>query len=325
MAREYEIVSSPQFRYLNIFLVRLLSRTTHVHAEIELGVVLDGSVLLKNSVDSWQLKKGDIFLINSLEAHEFASDDKGVLILSIQLSMRLMESFLSEQSIRFLGSPKLSDYFEGKEERYKLLYALCVELAHSYLGRQTDFEYKCFSLTAQLVYLLKREIPTQVLSQQGRLLFLQKNDRILSVTNYINENFTHKLLLEDIARREGVSMTYLSHLFKDVLGISFQEYLKRKRFEYACNLIAATDRKILDISVSSGFSDVRYLTKLVQERYGCTPKEFRNNAKLTKKKHPSPLESTQYFFTQQESYLLLTPLRNQLLDRLSGRTVYDLL
>jgi len=38
-----------------------------------------------------------------------------------------------------------------------------------------------------------------------------------------------------------------------------------------------------------------------------------------------PQVAVLYFFTQQESYLLLTPLRNQLLDRLSGRTVYDLL
>ena len=71
VAREYEIVSSPQFRYLNIFLVRMLSRTTHIHTEIELGVILDGSVLLKNSTDSWDLQKGDIYLINSLEPHEF--------------------------------------------------------------------------------------------------------------------------------------------------------------------------------------------------------------------------------------------------------------
>ena len=94
MAREYEIVSSPQFRYLNIFLVRMLSRTTHIHTEIELGVILDGSVLLKNSTDSWDLQKGDIYLINSLEPHEFVSKSNGVLILSIQLSLRLMEAFL---------------------------------------------------------------------------------------------------------------------------------------------------------------------------------------------------------------------------------------
>ena len=312
MAKEYEIISSSQFRYLNIFLVRMLSRTTHIHGEIEIGLILDGSVILKNSVDSWTLQKGDIFLINSLEAHEFVSNGKGVLILSIQLSMRLMEAFLTDQSVLFQGSAKLADHFANRQARYDFLYALCIELAYSYLGCRPDFEYKCFSLAAQLLHILKKEVPNQVLSHQGSILRQQKKDRILSVTNFVDENFTHKLLLEEVAKREGVSMTYLSHLFKDVLGISFQEYLKRKRFEYACNLIATTPRKILDISISSGFSDVRYLTKLFQQHFGCTPKEYRLNTAGSRQKAKSPIKSSEYRFTQQDSFLLLTPIRDQI-------------
>ena len=311
MSGEYEIVSSPQFRYLNIFLVRMLSRTTHIHSEIELGVILDGSLLLKNSVDSWELQKGDIYLVNSLEPHEFVSAGKGALILSIQLSMRLMEAFLSEKAIRFQGSCRLADHFSDDIEQFDLLHMLCVELAYSYFGRQQDFEYKCFSLAAQLLYYLKRKIPNEKLSHQGSVLLQQKNDRILSVTSYIEENFTRKLLLEEIAQLEEVSMTYLSHLFKNVLGISFQEYLKRKRFEYACNLIATTQRKILDISISSGFSDVRYLTRLFQAHFGCTPKEYRIHTVEPMKKAASPLESSEYWFAPQDSFLLLTPIREQ--------------
>lgn len=310
MAREYEIVSSPQFRYLNIFMVRMLSRTTHIHAEIELGLILDGSVLLKNSMDSWKLQKGDIYLVNSLEPYEFVSKGKGALILSIQLSTRLTEAFLPEKSIYFQGSSRLADHFSGNEEQYDLLYMLCVELAYSYFGRQQDFEYKCFSLTAQLLHHIKREIPNQTQSHQGSILSRQKNDRILSVTNYIDKNFTRKLL-EEIAQREGVSMTYLSHLFKDVLGISFQEYLKRKRFEYACILIATTQRKILDISISSGFSDVRYLTKLFQAQFGCSPREYRIRTVEPREKESSPLESSEYWFAPRDSFLLLTPIQDQ--------------
>ena len=107
-------------------------------------------------------------------------------------------------------------------------------------------------------------------------------------------------------------MTYLSHLFKDTLGISFQDYLKQKRFEYACNLIATTQRKILDISISSGFSDVRYLTKLFQERFGCTPKEYRKGTAQLHEIAASPLESAEYLFAPQDGFLLLTPVRNQM-------------
>lgn len=317
MAQEYEVVSNSQFRHLNIFLVRMMSRTPHIHGEIELGMILDGSLVLQDGVSRYTLTKGDLYLVNSLEAHEFSSVGQGALILSIQLSMRLMGAFLPEQPIiRFLGSPRLKDHFVGREAHYNYLAMLCVELSYAYLRHQPSSEYQCFSLAAQLLYQIQREIPNQTLSRQVYLPMQKKTDRIRSVTNYIDENFTHKLLLEDIAQKEDVSLTYLSHLFKDTLGISFQDYLKKKRFEYACNLIATTQRKILDISISSGFSDVRYLTKLFQERYGCTPKEYRKGAIAPKEKPASVLESTEHLYAPQDAFALLVPIRNQMRERM---------
>lgn len=323
MAREYEIVTHSQLRYMHVFLVRLISRTTHIHREMELGMILDGNVALHIGEERYRLEQGDIYCVNPLEAHEFVSEDPGTLVLSIQLSPGMLEGLIPDiLDLRLMGSAKLRDHYSDPAG-FDMLSLLFLEIAHAYLGCEAHFEYKCLASAAEFLYLLKRDVPAlQVLRDKT---LSRRAERLLAITDYIEENFTHKLLLEDIAKREGLSMTYLSHLFKESLGVTFQDYIKEKRFEYACNLLAATDRKILDISVSSGFSDVRYLTKLVQERYGCTPKEFRNNARLTQKKHASPHESTQYFFTQQESYLLLTPLRNQLLNRLSGRTVHDFL
>lgn len=319
MAKEYEVISHSQFRNLNVLLVRMISRTTHLHREIEIGTILDGSVELQIGSERYILNKGDIYIVNPFEAHEFLSKQKGALILSIQFSPQLMKAFLPESpNIRFEGSASVREHFVGQEERYAFLNMLCVELAYTYFGCMQEYEYRCFSLTAQLLHQITHNIPNRVLSRQDYLPLQQKNDRILSVTNYIEANFTHKLLLEDIARREGVSMPYLSHLFKDTLGISFQEYLKQKRFEHACNLIATTQRKILDISISSGFSDVRYLSELFRERFGCSPKEYRQAIAKPIERSVVPPENTQYLFTRQDGYLLLTPIRDKMRSELSS-------
>ena len=91
----------------------------------------------------------------------------------------------------------------------------------------------------------------------------------------IDENFRRKLLLGEIARREGLTMPYLSHLFKDTLGMSFQEYLKKRRFEYARSLLLGTRKSLLDISLESGFSDARYMIRMFEGEFGCTPREYR--------------------------------------------------
>lgn len=313
MAQEYEVISHSRFRGLNIFLVRMHSRTMHIHRELEIGLILDGAVTLRTSASTFSLVKEGLYLVNPMEAHEFLAGGNGCLILSIQISPKLPASFFPEpQSFCFTGSSHLQGHYPEADERCAMLRVLCVELAYTYLSCKPGSEYKCFSLTAQLLHRLLSDIPHRLIRQQDYLPMQQKTDRILSVTDYIEENFTHKLLLEDIARREGISMMYLSHLFKQTLGLSFQEYLKQKRFEYACNLIATTQRKILDISISSGFSDVRYLTKLFLEHFGCTPKEYRSTMAGRPGKRQSPPESTEYIFTPQDGFLLLTPIRNQL-------------
>lgn len=320
MAREFEIVSHSQFRHLNIFLVQLVSRSAHIHRETELGLVLEGRVELQIGRERWLLEAGDIYLVNSMDAHAFAAEGKGALILSIQLSRRLMESFLTEApNLQFYGSPRVRDHFDRREGDYDRLALLCMELAHTYLSREADHEYRCFALSAKLLCDLRRQLPNRQLSRQDYLPLAQKTDRILSVSNYIDEHFTHKLLLEDIARREGVSMPYLSHLFKDTLGISFQDYLKEKRFEYACGLIAGTDRKILDISLSSGFSDVRYLTKLFQERFGCTPRQYRQAGQAPRRTVPIPSESSERRLSPQEALQRLEPILENLRDRIRNK------
>lgn len=311
MAQEYEVISHSQFRCLNIFLVRMHQRTMHIHRELEIGLVLEGTVRLHSGTDTYTLNKGDVYLVNPLEAHEFLAGSGGCLILSIQMSPQLMTPFFTESpNLRFTGSPRLKKHYTLREDRYALLRFVCVELAYTYLLGEGDAQYKCFSLAAQLLYRLIREVPNRTILQQDYLPMQQKTDRILSVTDYIEQNFTHKLLLEDIARREGISMMYLSHLFKDTLGISFQEYLKQKRFEYACSLITTTQRKILDISISSGFSDVRYLNRLFRERFGCSPREYRSTAATLPGKPKSPPETTEYIFPSRDAFSLLKPVRD---------------
>ena len=323
MSREYEIVSHAQLRYQNIFLVRLISRTTHIHREIELGMILEGNVILHIGTKSYHLKQGDIYYVNPLETHEFISEEPGVLVLSIQLSPKMVGVLLPDVTeLHLNGSANLRDHYVD-HRAYDIISYLFVESAYAYLNHSEDYAYRCFSATANLLYLLKRDIPAWEISSEKSAN--QRVERLLTITDYIEEHFTHKLLLEDIAKQQGLSMPYLSHLFKDTLGVSFQGYVKEKRFEYACNLIATTDRKILDISVSSGFSDVRYLTSLFHERYGCTPKEFRKNARKPITRHTSPLESSQYFFTHQDSCLLLMPLRKKLAKQMSGVTLRNLL
>lgn len=57
--------------------------------------------------------------------------------------------------------------------------------------------------------------------------------------------------------------------------MTFQEYLNNIRFEKALVLMESTKMTLMDISLSSGFSDLKYMTKICLQRFGCPPKEYR--------------------------------------------------
>lgn len=92
MSKEYEVISNTQFHFLNSFLVKINSRALHLHDEIEIGVVLEGEITLKTPPTSHILSRGDCFLIDSMDSHEFISNDS--TILSIQISPTIFNAFL---------------------------------------------------------------------------------------------------------------------------------------------------------------------------------------------------------------------------------------
>ena len=313
MPKEFELVTHSHLQHVTAFLVRLQERVTHIHRELGLGLVLDGAITLRTQQQTSVISKGDIYLVNRMEPHEFASEGNGALLIAIQFSTKLTQGFQAPGShYRYRGEPNLRQALEENREAYRLLCDTCVELAYSFLRQQPNDEFHCFSLSASLMDQLHRALPWNLLDSEDYSVIKQRANRIMAITDYIDQNFQRKLLLGEIARREGLSLTYLSHFFKEALGMSFQEYLNQKRFEYACRLLFTTDRRILDISLSSGFSDVRYFNQAFLEQYGCTPKEYRKGGKLPASQFRQLEQNSQYIFSAQEALRMLEPMHREI-------------
>ena len=275
MAREFEIVSNPQFRNLHVFLVRMLSRTPHIHRELELGYVLRGEAALRIGGEDVHLRARDGYLIRPLEVHEFHAEARDAMILAVQISPRIFEGFLTEApTLRYGGGALLRGALKDADADRRL-FAMCLALARLYLTHPRGYECDCFALTADILALLERSLPSEGLTQEAWLPLRRRMERFAAILDHIDENFRRKLLLEEIAQIEGLTMPYLSHLFRDTLGMPFQEYLKKKRFEYARSLLLGTRRSLLDISLESGFSDARYMIRMFEEEFGCSPREYR--------------------------------------------------
>ena len=62
--KELEIIQHTKMNSLELFLIEVTSRNPHGHDDLELGVIMEGSITIFLEQESFLLHKGDIFLIN---------------------------------------------------------------------------------------------------------------------------------------------------------------------------------------------------------------------------------------------------------------------
>jgi AraC-like DNA-binding protein len=84
------------------------------------------------------------------------------------------------------------------------------------------------------------------------------------------------LSLRDLARAGCVSPFYLSHLFKNQLGISPIAFVLRVRVERAKGLLVThPELSISQIALNIGFGDLRHFERIFKRVVGVTPRSFR--------------------------------------------------
>lgn len=102
------------------------------------------------------------------------------------------------------------------------------------------------------------------------------NSYIRRALGYMAEHYSQPLTLEAVASEAGLSVSYFSSLFHQVVGVSFREHLCRIRVEESKQLLSSTGYSLTDIALAVGFSDQSYFCKVFKRIVGMTPGKFRN-------------------------------------------------
>jgi two-component system response regulator YesN len=116
----------------------------------------------------------------------------------------------------------------------------------------------------------------------SRYLFIKKidNEKLRSITNYIQNHLNSDLSLKVIADLFGLNKNYLSEIFKLKLGINYSKYIIQIRILHAEHLLLQTDLPVKDISKAIGYEDPAYFIKLFNKITGLSPAGFRKQNRL---------------------------------------------
>lgn len=93
---------------------------------------------------------------------------------------------------------------------------------------------------------------------------------------YIKNNFSNDINVNDIANFFSISPAYFSRIFKKNTGIPPVAYLTKYRISKACELFKNTNFTVKEIAELCGYSDPFYFSKSFKSITGISPSEYKN-------------------------------------------------
>jgi len=136
-----------------------------------------------------------------------------------------------------------------------------------------DFEGSCAAL---------REALDEFIDQIGLQGFNRHNRHVSRVLEFLSQNYTRTIRLDEAAAQAGLSRFRVAHLVKECTGKTIQQHIKRLRIQKARTWLEETDKDFADIAHELGFSDQSHFIRHFRDVTGLTPARYRRTVALGK-------------------------------------------
>ena len=120
-----------------------------------------------------------------------------------------------------------------------------------------------------------KEISTEVIDFVSGSKKTGLKKTVLELISYLDQHYSNELTLYGVAETLFINPVYLSRIFKNETGMTFNDYINKLRMEAALKLLKDNNLTMNDVSEMIGYGNTSYFLKKFKEFYGCTPTEYR--------------------------------------------------
>ncbi|CAH9058119.1 HTH-type transcriptional regulator CdhR [Pseudoalteromonas holothuriae] len=124
-------------------------------------------------------------------------------------------------------------------------------------------------------------IPQLLTSQQSYMQIgafeMHRDERLLSLQNYIKKNLSDALTLDTLAQQINLSERTLIRRFQKQVGLSPTQYVRLARLEYAKRLLRTTRMSVNEVAWQVGYQDVGSFKRVFKAQYGKTIIAYRQH------------------------------------------------
>ena len=237
-----------------------LTPNPHLHKELELIYVFNGSTTAFVDRKNYNLKSGDLFLSFPNQIHYYKNTVVGEYML-IVIKPEILFGLTSILYDTIPTSNVLS--FKNNDDVVQILQKI----------NSANGEFKFTKIAGFLILLFGIIIPKFNLKPRIKT----NNSTLKDILKFCAQNFTTDITLEDISNTLHISKCHISRLFNEKLGINFNSYINMLRINKACDLLENTNKKITDISGEVGFGSIRSFNRAFSQTLNTSPLKYRND------------------------------------------------
>lgn len=253
----------------------------HRHNYVEVIYMCQGSTT--HIVDGTRvvLEQGDLLFLNQNSEQEILPAGEQDIAVNFIV---LPEFFNTAFSMMGAEENRLKEFLVGtlcgKNERTSYLYFHVADILPIQnlvenmvwtIVHGLENERSCNQITMGLLLLQLLDYMDKM--ETGRTRF--DNELTGSVLNYIEAHYKTGSLTE-LAEMMNYDVYWLSREIKKRTGKTYKELLQAKRMNQAVYLLASSMIPVSDIIESVGYDNTSYFYRKFKEKYGMSPKEYRN-------------------------------------------------
>jgi len=102
--------------------------------------------------------------------------------------------------------------------------------------------------------------------------------KIQKAVSFVDDNYRTDISRDAACGLAGMSPSHFSRTFRKVVGMSYQEYVNRKRIAKAKELLRTSPQSIAEIAAYVGFADNTGFGRIFKKVTGHTPSAYRRGS-----------------------------------------------
>ncbi len=238
----------------------------HTYYEIELVEKGKGTHIINN--ETYEETAGDIFIMRLTDFHELQLKEK-----ALHLAVEVPPGLLPDDIAKMMMLVDRNIITHLNDEDFKKAKAMYLMIEERENSNDVINELSKLHLTCALMLFILERVEKDISEKCS-----QTNIRLREIITYIQENLSSDLSITNIAKNFYVSKEYLCTFFKKNTGVTIFSYIRKVRLNRAVELLATTDKKIIEICELAGFNAMSTFMRDFKKEFGMSPSEMRQSS-----------------------------------------------